>query len=200
MKISLEQHEWDRLKFKARPICDRIPKNSKENILLDGTLNPCGRKDMYWVEISLGENDLGPVVIEPNFNNPKHFTVEVNHCKIETLQFHALAKLVEAWFISQPEYKQQQENIKQLLTFFAQFGGYENFVQEGCKIRAEFRQNAIKLIKENRQLLADYKAKRVKADKVDEVFKSFYYSTENCHSSLGHIIYLYDTFVENKEN
>ena len=199
MKFSLEEQDWNKLSFKTRFICDRIPKDSKENVLLDGRLTPISRKDMYWVEVFLDRKDLGAVVIEPSLVSFQCFSVQMNHCKIELSQFTKLAGIVKAWFILQPEYKYQQDNIKKLQEFFAEFGGYDNFNREGMKVRREHEQNALKLVKENMELLKSFRLQEVDSKKVDEVFQNCYFSTESCYSGIGHVMYLYERVLEGKE-
>ena len=79
-----------------------------------------GRTDMYWIEVFYGDKDLCCIAVDNLAGcpvcDPCRFGLNVQNAEVES-EGDCFIKAVRAWFMAQPEYRQQIEWVKYLDTF-----------------------------------------------------------------------------------
>lgn len=130
--ITLEEYDYSRLSFRCRHICDRDYHKQTDDIrglMIDQKFaNPFARMDMFWIEVTCDDVDLGPVCIETKLYSDK-FQVSQNHCKVSD---DRLFKLASEWFVLQSEYQQQLANLRDIEAFINAHGGLVSWISQ-CK-------------------------------------------------------------------
>lgn len=202
MQIILDEEELKRVVFSCRHICDRL--NHRKATLQETLQNvsPFGRKDMYWIECTLDGLDLGPLLVEPLFEEEKtyEFGVYSNYCKVNNPEIFEIAK---AWFLRQPEYEVQKANIDALYAeLFVPNGGLKSFYEK-CKVAEKaFMAHKISVI---RKYLAEFDAlpdvdwPKV-SDELDAKLAKENVYQRNVYGSSGrdHLVWVYRSFVKNR--
>lgn len=116
-KIYLESEEVGKVMFSARFISDRQTRTFyKENdVLYETSFLACYRRDMFWIDCFLDEENFGTFSVEPSRVEPEKFSIGKNYCNVQCEQYGMLVRQVTHWFKQQPEYQQQIEWNRNLI-------------------------------------------------------------------------------------
>jgi hypothetical protein len=126
----IDNEEIERLEFSCRFITDRQERPSYGKYDDSGKFshyeepyNQNGRLDMYWINVSLYNENLGPVCIDPFFfsrtpQNPAAFIISKNHNQIifqNNAQSERFYSRVREFFVLTPEYQNQIRWVSNLI-------------------------------------------------------------------------------------
>lgn len=131
MKVTTKPNTVEgKLKIRVRLICDRQDLIEEQKLRSQG-LTPVmfDRLDMYWLDLFIGDTDLGSACIDPDLNDPEHFSIRRNWSEISDESWPEVKKVATKFFLKSPEYKQQIKWTQSLID-----AGYKGFGGEPCKV------------------------------------------------------------------
>lgn len=120
--------------MRMRLISDRQNLLERQKLRDEGLMEVMlDRLDMYWVDVSIGDKHIGALSINPSLADPALFTVSWQFTEVDSRDMDELRHMVIGYFSNRPEYKNQVQWMKNLVT-----AGYGQGSSKVCGICNHF--------------------------------------------------------------